>query len=207
MKEAGNETNDLPPTEQSQDGRTRTRKKQRCGAHTRAGNPCNAPVVPNSNRCRRHGGAGGAPLGNCNAMKHGIYSKYRTPDEAAILPAVRAATGGIDQELEQARFELIRLQAARDAAAENAHSGLELQKHHDREASEFGPGDEAVYERVDYSTRIIAATRHIAQLEKDRATLLAAAIERGDSENSDDDFTRCDTFIAPDEPIPENPIL
>ncbi|WP_168793661.1 hypothetical protein [Paraburkholderia aromaticivorans] len=141
-------------------------------------------------------------------MKHGIYSKYRTPDEAAMLPAVRAATGGIDQELEQARFELIRLQAARDDAASNAHGGLELQKRHDRESSEYGPGDEVVYERVDYSTKIIAALRHVAQLEKDRATLLLAAIERGEIGGDDDGgITRTDTFISPDEPGPENPIL
>lgn len=193
---------------QCHDERTRARPKPRCGAHTRAGNPCNAPVVPNSNRCRRHGGAAGVPLGNCNAMKHGIYSRYRTPNEAAMLSAVRSATGSVDNELEQARFELIRLQAARDAAETNSHDGLELQKRHDRESSEYGPGDEQVFERVDYSARIIAATRHVAQLEKDRATLLAAAIERGDiGGDTDGGLTTTDTFIAPDEPIPDNPIL
>jgi hypothetical protein len=178
-----------------------------------------------------HGGlVTGAPIGNANAMKAGIYSRYRTQEEIEMQDDVRATIGGIDNEIEQAKFELIRLQRARDEAATNDHSGLELQKRHDREASEFGSGDEAVYERVDYSTKILACTRAIESLERTRAALLLAAIERGDSGDDDGSIEwriaivtpenlakeRADAaragqkgieFIAPDEPIPANPIL
>ena len=49
----------------------------RCGAKTRKGTPCLAPAVKGKKRCRMHGGAkgSGAPMGNQNALKHGMYTK------------------------------------------------------------------------------------------------------------------------------------
>jgi hypothetical protein len=49
----------------------------RCGARTRSGRPCNAPAVAGKKRCRMHGGApgSGAPRGNANALKHGLYTR------------------------------------------------------------------------------------------------------------------------------------
>ena len=52
----------------------------RCGAKTRKGTPCRAPAVAGKLRCRMHacmhGGAAGsgAPKGNSNALKHGLYT-------------------------------------------------------------------------------------------------------------------------------------
>jgi uncharacterized protein YjcR len=47
----------------------------RCGAKTRSGAPCASFVVHGKKRCRMHGGIGsGAPRGNTNALKHGLYS-------------------------------------------------------------------------------------------------------------------------------------
>ena len=48
----------------------------RCGARTRKGTPCQAPAVAGRKRCRMHGGAkgSGAPQGNKNALKHGMYT-------------------------------------------------------------------------------------------------------------------------------------
>ncbi len=48
----------------------------RCGARTRKGTPCLAPAVKGKRRCRMHGGAkgSGAPKGNQNALKHGLYT-------------------------------------------------------------------------------------------------------------------------------------
>lgn len=48
----------------------------RCGAATRKGTPCKAPAVTGKARCRMHGGAAGsgAPKGNQNALKHGLYT-------------------------------------------------------------------------------------------------------------------------------------
>ncbi len=48
----------------------------RCGAKTRKGSPCKSPAVQGKKRCRMHGGAegSGAPKGNKNALKHGLYT-------------------------------------------------------------------------------------------------------------------------------------
>ena len=47
----------------------------RCGAKTRKGTPCMAPAIAGKQRCRMHGGKGsGAPKGNHNAFRHGLYS-------------------------------------------------------------------------------------------------------------------------------------
>ena len=49
---------------------------QRCGARTRSGKPCRSPAVGGKKRCRMHGGApgSGAPRGNKNALKHGLFT-------------------------------------------------------------------------------------------------------------------------------------
>lgn len=53
------------------------RTSLRCGAKTRRGTPCQAPAVSGKKRCRMHGGAkgSGAPQGNQNALKHGMYTR------------------------------------------------------------------------------------------------------------------------------------
>jgi hypothetical protein len=46
----------------------------RCKARTQSGSSCRAPAMPNG-RCRMHGGPSpGAPKGNKNAFKHGLYT-------------------------------------------------------------------------------------------------------------------------------------
>ena len=49
----------------------------RCGARTRSGKPCRSPAVSGKRRCRMHGGApgSGAPRGNQNALKHGLFTR------------------------------------------------------------------------------------------------------------------------------------
>lgn len=53
-----------------------------CGAKTRSASPCGSPAVKGKKRCRMHGGArgSGAPLGNRNAIKHGLYTKDALED-------------------------------------------------------------------------------------------------------------------------------
>jgi hypothetical protein len=48
----------------------------RCGAKTRSGGSCRAPAVDGQSRCRMHGGAPGtgAPGGNQNARRHGLFT-------------------------------------------------------------------------------------------------------------------------------------
>jgi uncharacterized protein YjcR len=50
---------------------------RRCGAKTRKGGSCKSPAVQGKKRCRMHGGApgSGAPRGNKNAQKHGLYTR------------------------------------------------------------------------------------------------------------------------------------
>ena len=52
-------------------------RSPRCGARTRRGTTCQAPAVKGKRRCRMHGGAAGsgAPSGNQNALKHGMYTR------------------------------------------------------------------------------------------------------------------------------------
>jgi len=49
----------------------------RCGAKIRPGGSCRSPTVRGIRRCRMHGGApeSGAPRGNQNARKHGLFTR------------------------------------------------------------------------------------------------------------------------------------
>ena len=50
---------------------------RRCGAKTRFGEACHAPAIRGKRRCRMHGGVvkSGAPKGNRNARKHGLFTR------------------------------------------------------------------------------------------------------------------------------------
>jgi len=63
----------------------------RCGAKTRKGTPCQAPAVTGKKRCRMHGGAkgSGAPLGNQNALRHGLYTTETKEFNAHIRKLLR----------------------------------------------------------------------------------------------------------------------
>jgi hypothetical protein len=63
----------------------------RCGAKTRTGETCRAPAVRGKRRCRMHGGAKetGAPRGNRNARKHGLF----TGDAIAERRQIQALLG------------------------------------------------------------------------------------------------------------------
>ena len=49
---------------------------RRCGAKTRSSGSCRSPAVRGKSRCRMHGGApgSGAPSGNHNARRHGLFT-------------------------------------------------------------------------------------------------------------------------------------
>jgi len=65
----------------------------RCGALTRSGAPCRSPAVKDKARCRMHGGAkgSGAPKGNANALKHGVFTKAAFEQRAQLRSMIRAA--------------------------------------------------------------------------------------------------------------------
>ena len=66
---------------------------QRCGAKTRSGKPCKSPAVSGKRRCRMHGGApgSGAPRGNKNALKRGLYARKAIESSAIADPAAAIA--------------------------------------------------------------------------------------------------------------------
>ena len=63
----------------------------RCGAKTRSGKPCQSPAVSGKKRCRMHGGApgSGAPQGNKNALKHGLYTREAMAERRQIRDLIR----------------------------------------------------------------------------------------------------------------------
>src|SRR5258707_14990636 len=62
-----------------------------CGARTRSGNSCRAPAMLNG-RCRMHGGPSpGAPKGNKNAFKHGLYMAGAIARRRKLSELMRAA--------------------------------------------------------------------------------------------------------------------
>jgi hypothetical protein len=65
----------------------------RCGAKTRNGGSCRAPAVTGKQRCRMHGGAkgSGAPRGNRNALKHGVFTKESIELRATLRAQIREA--------------------------------------------------------------------------------------------------------------------
>jgi uncharacterized protein YjcR len=63
----------------------------RCGAKTRSGKPCMSPAVHGKKRCRMHGGApgSGAPRGNQNALKHGLYTREAIEERRQLRVLMR----------------------------------------------------------------------------------------------------------------------
>jgi len=71
----------------------------RCGARTRSGRPCRSPAVGGKRRCRMHGGGAGtgAPVGNQNALKHGLYTKEAIRERKALSRLIRDAKALIEK--------------------------------------------------------------------------------------------------------------
>lgn len=63
----------------------------RCGAKTRSDKPCQSPAVQGKKRCRMHGGApgSGAPRGNKNAFKHGLYTGEAIKERRSLRSLMR----------------------------------------------------------------------------------------------------------------------
>ena len=74
-------------------------KSLRCGAKTRSGRPCQAPAVNGKKRCRMHGAAkgSGAPKGNQNALKHGLYTREAIAERKALRDLIGASEATLDE--------------------------------------------------------------------------------------------------------------
>ncbi len=92
----------------------------RCSATTRAGRPCRAWAILDSQPplCAAHSGrikGAGAPIGNQNARKHGFYSRQFTNRELADLVAAGDDIA-LSDEIAVNRILLQRLLAALETA-------------------------------------------------------------------------------------------
>jgi hypothetical protein len=68
----------------------------RCGAKARSGAPCGSPAIAGKARCRMHGGKGsGAPMGNRNALRKGLYTKEVLAWEERLRSVRRRLTATI----------------------------------------------------------------------------------------------------------------
>lgn len=69
----------------------------RCGAKTRRGELCRSPAVSGKARCRMHGGAqgSGAPRGNQNARKSGLYTREAKARRGSVRDYLRQAQSTI----------------------------------------------------------------------------------------------------------------
>ena len=85
---------------------------RRCSAVNKNGKVCKAWSVWDSNppRCSAHAGrnvGAGAPKGNTNALKHGLYRSTMTAEEIDLLESCDEQS--LQSELEMARLQVIRL--------------------------------------------------------------------------------------------------
>jgi hypothetical protein len=69
----------------------------RCGARTRSGGPCRSPAVRGKRRCRMHGGAtgSGAPMGNKNALRHGLYTAEAIARRRSLAGLIRQSRASL----------------------------------------------------------------------------------------------------------------
>lgn len=157
-----------------------------CGAKTRSGKPCRGKAMANG-RCRMHGGTSpGAPKGNQNARKHGIYSKAMIPEELEIYDSIEV--GNIDEEIKVAKLQLLRALKAQNKADDG--DNLELFE----EITSSGGEDIEVPEGVDapagrttvkrkrreYEGIINTLLGRIGDLESKRAEMIAKSSDGND---------------------------
>jgi uncharacterized protein YjcR len=78
---------------------TSMQNSPRCGARMRQGSPCQSPAVTGKARCRMHGGAkgSGAPVGNQNALKHGMYTSEQLHFQKHIRDLLRKSAELIEK--------------------------------------------------------------------------------------------------------------
>lgn len=157
--------------------------KRICGAKNRQGEPCKKPPMKGKNRCLAHGGKTpksqnrGKENGN---HKNGLYVQHLTPEEQEAWDSV--SLGTVDHELKLCRIMLSRCIALLAKIDENPNStqnmaGFELSEIK-RSVHQDISRVETTSKRPDVMGRANMLLGRIAQLEKTRAELLAAAANK-----------------------------
>lgn len=180
-----------------------------CGARTRSGGICQKHALKDSTRCRLHGGAASkANKGNVHAVKHGFYSDALLPEEKLLYE--RAEVGSLDDEIRLARVKLhrfVRLSGSLELA-DMVDGALEVTRKigmaYDLATEDMAPYDKKELKAAapDYADLIIRQIDLIRKLE-----LARLDINKAGNPDDPDSMTREDTFIKPDEPVPNKPIL
>lgn len=75
-----------------------------CGAQNRSGNQCMLPGMSNG-RCRIHGGKSTGPLNP--RVKHGLYRKYMSPEEAEMFDGLKVDENYADMRAEAALLRVL----------------------------------------------------------------------------------------------------
>ena len=140
-----------------------------CGAKNRLNEPCKKWAIKGKARCANHGGlskGGGAPKGNKNAIKHGIYSSKLSSEEMEDFKSIEL--GSVDDEL-----LLMRILLARELDKEAKEAGKpELKEVIKNEGGGFAIPSETRKSKVkDYDVSIEKIIGRIESLEKTRLLL------------------------------------
>ncbi|KPL68503.1 hypothetical protein SZ64_10550 [Erythrobacter sp. SG61-1L] len=83
-------------------------RARRCQRIKRNGERCRAPAITGRGLCRSHGGKAGAPKGNRNALKHGLYTgaaRERDRRARALLRQIREVLEALEEEMQGIRPE------------------------------------------------------------------------------------------------------
>lgn len=140
-----------------------------CGAKNRLGLPCKKSAIIGKKRCANHGGkskGGGAPKGNNNALKHGIFSTNLTPQELEDYHLIKS--GSVDDELLLSRILLSRMLDA-EALADGLPELIEVTINHGGGLAV--PTRIRKSKRIDYDLLIERGIARIESLEKTRLFL------------------------------------
>src|SRR3954454_1941915 len=159
--------------------------KSICGAKNRQGQPCAKPPLKGKTRCKLHGGA--TPKGRqTGPMTHGLYSNALTEAEVAAWGAV--PLGDVDHEIRMCKIWLARAMVLDHTISQPpAVDGTELAEIRRSSSSDDGMNrTDTVSRRPDTTARINMLVGRIAQLEKTRAELIAAAQASGDDDKARD---------------------
>lgn len=155
--------------------------KRLCGATNRQGKPCQKPPLTGKTRCKLHGGA--TPTArHTGPLKHGLYSAALTDAEAAAWDTV--PIGNVDNDIRMCRIWLARAMEldsviGKDPSNLTNRAGLVLSEIRQTTDGENKSTD-VITKRPDTIARINMLLGRIAQLEKTRSELLAAARESGE---------------------------
>jgi hypothetical protein len=156
-------------------------EKRTCGAKNREGKPCRKPPMKGKTRCRLHGGA--TPTGTKGNLKHGLYAAHLTEAEKDAWNDI--PIGVVDDELRLCRVWLNRAFELETDIGRKPNSvehlaGFELSEIRRSSKGNEKPTTDVISRRPDVMARVNWLLGRIAQLEKVRVELIAAARESGE---------------------------